>query len=146
MNPEFPYLESATEFAARHGIQNTGHVKQNDGLANSGQGVKNNEPQFADNIQIAASGERACYTPQSTDDSVLVLKCRLAESEETDFIEVQLDHKCLNFEALVEACMTELNVDRARLKKIRKLPNTIVRNDRDVKRLVQYQEIEIVIN
>ena len=137
-NPEFPYSESATEFATRLGIPSRGFVKQNENLCE-----RNSISKFADNVQIAATDNPACSTV--TEDCVLVLKCCLADSEETDFIEVELDRKCLNFEALVETCLAEFDVNRTKLKKIRKLPNTIVRNDQDVKRLVQYQEIEIVI-
>ena len=137
-NPEFPYSESATEFATRLGIPSRGFVKQNENLCE-----KNSISKFADNVQIAATNNPVCLT--ATEDCVLVLKCRVADSEETDFIEVELDRKCLNFEALVETCLAEFDVNRTKLKKIRKLPNTIVRNDQDVKRLVQYQEIEIVI-
>ena len=138
--PEFPYSESVTEFATRLGIPDRHLSQQNGNLVSSG-----SKTQFANNSQPEASDGPVCPST-SVDESVLVLKCRLADSEETDFIEVEFDQNCLNFEALVETCVTELNVDRGRLKKIRKLPNTIIRNDHDVKRLLQYQEIEIVIN
>ena len=126
-NPEFPYSESATEFATRLGIPSTGYSATQEILSD-----KNN----------ISSGNTVCSTV--TEESTLVLKCRLADSEETDFIEVELSQKCLNFEALVKTCLSEFDIDRTKLKKVRKLPNTIIRNDRDVKRLFQYQEIEIV--
>ena len=147
-NPEFPYSESATEFATRLGIQKSRLQQQNGNpMVNSDQIVDNsiNKSQFTGNIQAAVLDTPACASA-FMDESVLVIKCRLADSEETDFIEVELDQKCLNFEALVETCLTELNIDKAKLKKVRKLPNTIIRNDRDVKRLVQFQEVEIVLN
>ena len=147
-NPQFPYSESVTEFATRLGIQRSGLQQQNGNpMVTSDQRINYsiNTSQFTGNTQAAGLEKPACASA-FIDESVLVIKCRLADSEETDFIEVELDQKCLNFEALVETCMTELNVDEAKLKKVRKLPNTIVRNDRDVKRLVQFQEVEIVLN
>ena len=41
---------------------------------------------------------------------------------------------------------SELALDaKAVVKKVRKLPDTIVRNDRDVQRLRDYQELELVL-
>ena len=132
-NPEFPYAESVREFATRLGVENAVPGKKEDSLPNSGQGCP------------PSSGELS-HSDKEPDKSILVLKCRIADSEETDFIEVELNPNCLTFESLLQACMSELDLDRTRLKKVRKLPNTIVRNDRDVKRLVQFQEIELVID
>ena len=74
----------------------------------------------------------------------LVLKVREAESAERDFIEVELPRSALTFENLVELCCKELEVEPCNVIKIRKLPNTIVRKDKDVLRLREYQELEVV--
>jgi hypothetical protein len=147
-NPEFPYSESATEFAVRLGIRNSRLARQNgSAMLDSDQRVRHDKSQLpAGNIEVAAADGGASCAKGATNEPCLVIKCRVADAGETDFIEVELDRKRLSFEALVEICMAELNVDRTKLKKIRKLPNTIVRNDRDVTRLVQFQEIEIVLN
>ena len=70
---------------------------------------------------------------------------RVADSEEEDFIEVDLDKSSLTFQFLVSVCCQELGIEAKNVKKIRKLPNTIVRNDKDVKRLVPFQELEVVM-
>ncbi|EDO35232.1 predicted protein [Nematostella vectensis] len=80
----------------------------------------------------------------------LVLKVRKRNNNgiigEKDFIEVELDFGDLSFENLVDVCCRELSVDPHSVTKIRKLPDTIIRKDKDVKRLKQYQELEIVHN
>lgn len=75
----------------------------------------------------------------------IVLKLRIANSEEEDFIEVDLDRSSLTFQILEIVCCDELGIEANNIKKIRKLPNTIVRNDRDTKRLVSFQELEVVL-
>lgn len=75
----------------------------------------------------------------------IVLKLRIADSEENDFIEVDLDKSNLTFRNLETVCCEELGIEAKNIKKIRKLPNTIVRNDKDMKRLLPYQELEVVL-
>lgn len=64
---------------------------------------------------------------------------------ERDFIEVELDRNKLTYEALMSLLTKELRIDRQMVQKVRKLPNTILRKDKDVQRLVDYQEIELVL-
>ena len=74
-----------------------------------------------------------------------VLKVRVANSHEKDFIEVDVSWQ-IAFDQLVTLMRTELALDaQAIVQKVRKLPNTIVRNDRDVQRLRDYQELELVL-
>lgn len=73
----------------------------------------------------------------------LVLKVR--KDYEQDFIEVEVPFSELTYENLLTVCCTELECRRNNLK-IRKLPNTIIRKDKDVKRLEQFQELEIVFD
>lgn len=74
-----------------------------------------------------------------------MLKARVAYSTERDFIEVEMDRSNLTFESLVCLLTRELGLERQLIHKIRKLPNTIVRKDKDVGRLVDYQELEVVL-
>lgn len=76
----------------------------------------------------------------------IVLKVRLANSDERDFIEVELPRSHLTFESLLSLFCHELGVDRKLVYKIRKLPDTVVRKDKDVKRLRDYQELELVLS
>ena len=75
----------------------------------------------------------------------IVLKLRIANSDEEDFIEVDLDRSSLTFQILQSVCCNELGIEANNIKKIRKLPNTIVRNDRDTRRLLPFQELEVVL-
>lgn len=73
-----------------------------------------------------------------------MLKVRLADSEDLDFIEIELPENELTFAKLVETCCEELNILSNAIAKIRKLPDTILRKDKDVLRLKNFQEIEVV--
>ena len=70
----------------------------------------------------------------------------MANSAETDFIEVELDRPHLNFEFLVTTLCKELEVKRELIQKVRKLPDTILRKDKDVQRLKNLQEVELVLS
>ena len=74
-----------------------------------------------------------------------MLKARIAYSDERDFIEVEMNRNNLTFDALMLLLTRELGVERHLVYKIRKLPNTIVRKDKDVKRLQDLQELELVL-
>ncbi|XP_069786028.1 ankyrin repeat domain-containing protein 40 isoform X2 [Narcine bancroftii] len=77
----------------------------------------------------------------------LVLKVRLHNptAEDDDFIEVELDRCELTFQALLRVTCQELAVSPEKVEKIRKLPNTLLRKDKDVMRLENYQELELVL-
>ncbi|XP_022108404.1 ankyrin repeat domain-containing protein 40-like isoform X2 [Acanthaster planci] len=75
----------------------------------------------------------------------LVLKVRVANSAETDFIEIEIDRNERTFSNLVLTCCRELNCEPETVVKVRKLPNTILRKDKDVWRLTDFQELEIVL-
>ncbi|XP_065667407.1 ankyrin repeat domain-containing protein 40 [Hydra vulgaris] len=75
----------------------------------------------------------------------LVLKIK--EVKQTDFIEIELDLSNLTYQNLIDTCAYELKLKSSLdISKVRKLPNTIIRKDKDVKRLNQFQEIEIETN
>ncbi|KAF4516917.1 hypothetical protein B566_EDAN008006 [Ephemera danica] len=73
----------------------------------------------------------------------LVLKVRVANSTDPDFIEVEVPEP--TFSCLLRICCEELGVAAQRVTRVRKLPNTILRKDRDVQRLQYLQEIELVV-
>lgn len=64
---------------------------------------------------------------------------------ETDFIEVDFDPNDTSFEKFKLICKQELDLNYNEIIKIRKLPNIIIRNDKDIKRIKNGQEIEILI-
>ncbi|XP_055510273.1 ankyrin repeat domain-containing protein 40 [Leucoraja erinacea] len=76
----------------------------------------------------------------------LVLKVRLhSTGTEADFIEVELDRGCLTYQALLSLASHELGVSPEQVERIRKLPNTLLRKDKDVRRLQHFQELELVL-
>ena len=74
-----------------------------------------------------------------------MLKVRVANSVETDFIEIEIDRNERTFSNLMLTCCRELNCEPETVVKLRKLPNTIVRKDKDVWRLTDFQELELVL-
>ncbi|XP_019645979.1 PREDICTED: ankyrin repeat domain-containing protein 40-like [Branchiostoma belcheri] len=88
---------------------------------------------------------RQQYTPAV--DQELVLKVRVANpmQMENDFIEIEMDRSKLTFRDLLATCCRELQVQPEKVQKVRKLPNTMLRKDKDVTRLHDFQEIELVL-
>ncbi|KAM6473424.1 ankyrin repeat domain-containing protein 40-like isoform 2-T2 [Liasis olivaceus] len=75
----------------------------------------------------------------------LVLKVRVQNLKENDFIEIELDRKKLTYQDLLRVCCCELGINSEQVEKIRKLPNTLLRKDKDVARLLNFQELELVL-
>ena len=75
---------------------------------------------------------------------LLIVKARVAESEEKDFVEVEV--KSLTYNDLLESCCEELEVHKDQVIKIRKLPNILVRKDKEVARLTNTDYLELVLN
>lgn len=75
----------------------------------------------------------------------LVLKVRIANSGDPDFIEVELPRTELSYSRLLRVCCEELGISANQIIRVRKLPDTLVRKDKDVQRFRDFQEIEIVI-
>ncbi|XP_071620362.1 ankyrin repeat domain-containing protein 40 isoform X1 [Heliangelus exortis] len=77
----------------------------------------------------------------------LVLKVRIQNPNlrENDFIEIELDRQELTYKELLRVSCHELGVNPEHVQKIRKLPNTMLRKDKDVARLQDFQELELVV-
>ncbi|XP_074967582.1 ankyrin repeat domain-containing protein 40-like [Phalacrocorax aristotelis] len=75
----------------------------------------------------------------------LVLKVRVQNLRDSDFIEIELDRQELTYRDLLRVSCCELGVNPEHVEKIRKLPNTLVRKDKDVARLQDFQELELVV-
>ncbi|RUS88505.1 hypothetical protein EGW08_003763 [Elysia chlorotica] len=124
-NPPFPYsTEDQRSFPSSPAVQNSSTPARSGG----GDGYRSHP----------AAG------PQ-TNPHELVLKVRLANSAEKDFIEVELEESSRTFSSLMNLMCAELGVDKNLVSKIRKLPDTIVRKDKDVWRLRDFQELELVL-
>ena len=74
----------------------------------------------------------------------LTVKVRVAGDSETDFVEVDVDD--LTFSGLLKACANELDLRQEDIVKVRKLPNVLVRKDRDVQRLTVGTELEVCLS
>ena len=70
---------------------------------------------------------------------------RIANTPDSDFIEIDLPKFSLTYQALLQVSCQELGIDESQVIKLRKLPNTKIRRDKDVERLDNFQEIELVI-
>ncbi|KAF2898167.1 hypothetical protein ILUMI_08008 [Ignelater luminosus] len=81
--------------------------------------------------------------PSQTDD--LVLKVRIAGSNDPDYIEIEIPRWKLTYASLLHICCEELEIKDSQVERIRKLPNTRLRKDSDVKRLTDFQCLEVVI-
>ena len=86
---------------------------------------------------------QSSLSPSSSSHPPLVVKVRLCGSGESDFVEVEL--VSLTYQALLHACCEELELSITDVAKIRKLPNILVRKDRDIQRMREGQELEVVM-
>jgi len=132
-NPEFFYAAKDESVRLSHqeqGISNTNNQELSS-VNGQQQGVN------------TSSNSYSSYAAQTGED--IVLKLRIADTAEKDFIEVDLHRKNLTFQILMKVCCEELGIEAKNIKKIRKLPNTIVRNDKDMTRLLPFQELEVVL-
>jgi len=75
----------------------------------------------------------------------LVLKVRVAGSEDPDYIEVEMPRDTLTLEFLIVVAAEELEVDTSQVERVRKMPNTRLRRDKEVGRLPDYQQLELVL-
>ena len=75
----------------------------------------------------------------------LILKVRVADSEDPDYIEVEIPGDSLTLENLIVVSAEELGVQTSQVERVRKMPNTKMRRDKEVARMTDYQEIELVM-
>ena len=75
----------------------------------------------------------------------MILKVRVAGSDDPDYIEIELPGDSLTLESLVLTASTELEIEAGQVERVRRMPNTRLRRDKEVARLPDYQEIELVV-
>ncbi|KAK6177644.1 hypothetical protein SNE40_015704 [Patella caerulea] len=124
-NPPFPH------------VNNTPQIQKDQGLGRQIESFNMNENHSSSEIRRS--------NHENSTENEIVLKARIANMEETDFIEIELDRSTLTFVALVQLLCEELKVDSKLVQKVRKRPDTIVRKDKDVARLKDFQELELVL-
>jgi len=97
--------------------------------------------------------EQAKQTPQrrqvaqapAAQPQELILKVRVADAEDPDYIEVEMPGDSLTLEYLAVVAAEELGVETSQVERIRKMPNTKLRRDKEVARMTDYQEVELVM-
>ena len=75
----------------------------------------------------------------------MILKVRVAGNDDPDYIEIELPGDSLSLEALILTAASELEIEAGQVERVRRMPNTRLRRDKEVARLPDYQEIELVI-
>ena len=132
-NPEFFYAAKDESGRLSHREQSISNTNNQELSLMNGQ---------QQGINISSNSNSSCAAQPGEE---IALKLRIADTEEKDFIEVDLYRRNLTFQTLEKVCCEELGIDASNIKKIRKLPNTIVRNDKDMTRLLPFQELEVVL-
>lgn len=75
----------------------------------------------------------------------LVLKVRTSDPPNQDFIEIEIPIEELSYKSVLKMCCEELQTPHQKVLKLRKLPNTIIRKDKDVLRFRNFEELELVV-
>lgn len=75
----------------------------------------------------------------------MILKVRVADTEDPDYIEIELPGDSLTLDTLTLVAASELGVQTDQVDRVRRMPNTRLRRDKEVARLPDYQEIELVL-
>ncbi|XP_039937888.1 ankyrin repeat domain-containing protein 40 isoform X2 [Hirundo rustica] len=83
--------------------------------------------------------------PLNVQELVLKVRIQTPNLRENDFIEIELNRQELTYKELLQVSCRELGVNPEHVQKIRKLPNTMLRKDKDVARLQDFQELELVL-
>uniref|UniRef100_A0A1B6EFF4 Uncharacterized protein n=1 Tax=Clastoptera arizonana TaxID=38151 RepID=A0A1B6EFF4_9HEMI len=97
------------------------------------------------NVESVSNQTNNSHNTNSSTSEELVLKVRVANSGDPDFIEVELPQAELTYYTLLRVCCDELGLSASQVVRIRKLPDTMIRKDKDVQRLSNFQEIELVV-
>lgn len=83
--------------------------------------------------------------PAALNNDELVLKVKIQGSSDPDYIEIEIPKWKLTYDVLLKTCCEELQISESQVERIRKLPNTRLRKDNDVRRLTDFQELEIAL-
>ncbi len=121
-NPVFPYYDVEVKESDTVIPSNTSENKAGSHLLENG-------------ISKLAVNDSATQT--------VTFKVRVKEKGE-DFVEVEVPS--LSYQSLLTSVCEELELSPSDVAKIRKLPNILVRKDKDVLRLREGQELEVVLN
>ncbi len=95
--------------------------------------------------ETSSDGKNLASESNTTMTAPLIVRVRVpgVEDKDSDFVEVEVPS--LNYSSLLESCCGELEITPEDVTKIRKLPNVWIRKDKDVQRLKEGQELEIIL-
>lgn len=147
-NPVFPYSASDNNdpdvvFSSKDGSTTT--VCRSQPSTDKLKHFSEEDPAIMSSTGIASIGGKNLASEANTTPSPpLVLRVRVSGDKESDFVEVELPSP--TYSSLLKSCCEELEVATQDVTKIRKLPNVVVRKDKDVQRLKEGQELEIILN
>lgn len=147
-NPVIPYAVAASKSNESNEIKQifVPHVEQFGSLVNSYvTSMKSLEKPVEYHMCDSCKTTPVATVFVGSNVSELVIKIRKANTRDLDFIEVELNRKVLTYDELINVCSKELKLDRDSITKIRKLPDTVIRRDKDVQRLQPFQELEVVL-
>ena len=96
-----------------------------------------------DGMAALSHGEDQKNVSEMNEKSIKIMKARVCDQTDSDFVEVEVPS--LTYQSLLNAVCDELEIALSDVAKIRKLPNILVRKDKDVQRLREGQELEIIL-
>ncbi|XP_052375971.1 ankyrin repeat domain-containing protein 40 [Oncorhynchus keta] len=105
---------------------------------NCGQGAGGNMPAFQPFFFTSTF-------PVNVQELVLKVRIQNPNARENDSREVELDRQELTYRSLLRVCCRELTSAPNTWRRSAKLPNTMLRKDKDVARLQDFQELEVVL-
>ncbi|XP_042876384.1 ankyrin repeat domain-containing protein 40-like [Penaeus japonicus] len=123
----------------------TNGITEVNGYPGTGSLPSNSNPSMSSCVPRQGMGSSSAQDFSQKQPKELVLKVRIANTDDPDFIEIDFPVTHMNFSHLLTTCCKELAVNPQLVERIRKLPNTRLRNDKDVKRLENFTELELVI-
>ena len=147
-NPVIPYAVAASQAKESNEIKQifVPHVEQFGSLVNTYvNSMKSLEKPVEYHMCDSCKTTPVATVHVGPNISELVIKIRKANTDDPDFIEAELNRKVLTYDELINVCSKELKIDRDSIAKIRKLPDTVIRRDRDVQRLQPFQELEVLL-
>ncbi|RZC32762.1 uncharacterized protein BDFB_003835 [Asbolus verrucosus] len=73
-----------------------------------------------------------------------VLKLRVADVPDKEFLETELEESNLTYDDVLNVCCKELKLEKDNIVRLRKIPDTKIRNDDDIKRFRRLEYLEVI--
>lgn len=144
---ETPVTVTATNYVPNY-LQNPAFCHKVDlDIIENGAGDQNNQPTTTldkDVINEVLKKSTFHQGRQEPKSKLLILKIRVANQTDQDFIEIDVEDNQHTLQSLKDLMCKEIGVNPHTVERIRKLPNTKLRRDVEVRRLENYTELELV--